>query len=145
MMKRQKIFKSLSLQLRKWQHQQLERREQKSATKLQQCQDKVTKETRGKQTERSCIVFVVAVVSLSGVMGDRFYSQPQLNVNTIAPETIKAPFSAAVEDSKATLVNRQAARKVLVPVLTIDAAIDRQVLQKLQTSLDLEKEWYLQE
>ena len=134
-MKRQKIFKSLSLQLRKWQHQQLERREQKSATKLQQCQDKVTKETRGKQTERSCIVFVVAVVSLSGVMGDRFYSQPQLNVNTIAPETIKAPFSAAVEDSKATLVNRQAARKVPVPVLTIDAAIDRQILQKLQTSL----------
>lgn len=134
-MKRQKIFKSLSLQLRKWQHQQLERREQKSVTKLQQCQDKVTKETRGKQTERSCIVFVVAVVSLSGVMGDRFYSQPQLNVNTIAPETIQAPFSAAVEDSKATLVNRQAARKVPVPVLTIDAAIDRQILQKLQTSL----------
>ena len=135
MMKRQKIFKSLSLQLRKWQHQQLERREQKSATKLQQCQDKVTKETRGKQTERSCIVFVVAVVSLSGVMGDRFYSQPQLNVNTIAPETIQAPFSAAVEDSKATVVNRQAARKVPVPVLKIDAAIDRQILQKLQTSL----------
>ena len=135
MMKRQKIFNSLSLQLKKWQHQQLDSKEQKSAIRLEQCQDKVTKETRGKQREHSCIVFVVAVVSLSGVMGDRFYSQPQLNVNTIAPETIKAPFSAAVEDSKATLVNRQAARKVLVPVLTIDAAIDRQVLQKLQTSL----------
>ena len=66
MMKRQKIFNSLSLQLRKWQHQQLERREQKSATKLQQRQDKVrATETRGKQRERSCIVFVVAVVSLS--------------------------------------------------------------------------------
>ena len=136
MMKRQKIFNSLSLQLRKWQHQQLERREQKSATKLQQRQDKVrATEIRGKQRERSCIVFVVAVVSLSGVMGDRFYSQPQLNVNTIAPETIKAPFSAAVEDSKATVVNRQAARKVPVPVLKIDAAIDRQILQKLQTFL----------
>ncbi|HEY9782551.1 MAG TPA: HDIG domain-containing metalloprotein [Leptolyngbyaceae cyanobacterium] len=136
MMKRQKIFNSLSLQLRKWQHQQLERREQKSATKLQQRQDKVrATEIRGKQRERSCIVFVVAVVSLSGVMGDRFYSQPQLNVNTIAPETIQAPFSAAVEDSKATVVNRQAARKVPVPVLKIDAAIDRQILQKLQTFL----------
>lgn len=135
-MKRQKIFNSLSLQLRKWQHQQLERREQKSATKLQQRQDKVrATEIRGKQRERSCIVFVVAVVSLSGVMGDRFYSQPQLNVNTIAPETIQAPFSAAVEDSKATVVNRQAARKVPVPVLKIDAAIDRQILQKLQTFL----------
>jgi hypothetical protein len=77
----------------------------------------------------------VAVVSLTGVLGDRFYNQPQLNVNTIAPETIKAPFSASVEDSKATLANRQAARKVPVPVLTIDAAIDRQILQKLQTSL----------
>ncbi len=77
----------------------------------------------------------MAVVSLTGVLGDRFYNQPQLNVNTIAPETIKAPFSASVEDSKATLVNRQAARKVPVPVLTIDAAIDRQILQKLQTSL----------
>ncbi|HCF29062.1 MAG TPA: hypothetical protein DEV81_18085 [Cyanobacteria bacterium UBA11049] len=134
-MKRQKIFKSLSLQLRKWQHQQLDSKEQKSATRLQQCQDKVTTKTRGKQTERSCIVFVVAVVSLTGVLGNRFYNQPQLNVNTIAPETIKAPFSATVEDSKATLVNRQAARKVPIPVLTIDAAIDRQILQKLQTSL----------
>ncbi len=136
MMKRQKIFKSLSLQLRKWQHQQLERREQKNATKLQQCQDKVrATETRGKQTERSCVVFVVAVVSLTGVLGDRFYNQPQLNVNTIAPETIKAPFSASVEDSKATLVNRQAARKVPIPVVTIDTAIDRQIWQKLQTFL----------
>lgn len=133
-MKKQKIFKSLALELRKWQHQQLEGGEQ-NATKLQQCQDKVTTETRGKQTKRSCIVFVVAVVSLTGVLGDRFYNQPQLNVNTIAPETIKAPFSAAVEDSKTTLVNRQAARKVPVPVLAIDAAIDRRILQKLQTFL----------
>lgn len=134
-MNRLKIFKSLTLQLGKWQHQQLERRQQKSATMHPRQNKVLSTASRGMQTERSCVVLVIAVVSLTGVLGHRFYNQPQLNVNTIAPETIKAPFSASVEDSKATLVNRQAARKVPVPVLTIDAAVDREILQKLQISL----------
>lgn len=131
------LFKSLNVQFKKWlPHQQLDQKEQ-VATKLHCCKDKVLlKKSRSMQAQRSCVVCVMAVVSLTGVLGHRFYNQPQLNVNTTAPETIKAPRGARVEDTKATLANRQAARKVPTPVLMIDLAVNRQIGQLLQTSLD---------
>lgn len=136
-MNRLTLFKSLSVQVKKWwQHQQLERKKQ-IATKLHSCEHKVLlKKSCPMQTKRSYIVCVMAVVSLTGVLGHRFYNQPQLNVNTTAPETIKAPKAAQVEDTKATLANRQAARKVPIPVLMIDLAVNRQIEQQLQTSLN---------
>ncbi len=136
-MNRLTLFKSLTVQFKKWwQHQQLDRKEQ-IATKLHSCKHKVLlKKSRPMQTKRSYVVCVMAVVSLTGVLGHRFYNQPQLNVNTTAPETIKAPKAAQVEDTKATLANRQAARKVPTPVLMIDLAVNRQIGQQLQTSLN---------
>ncbi len=130
------LFKSLTVQLKKWlPHQQLDQNEQKIATKLHSCKHKVLLKTRPMQIERSCVICVMAVVSLTGVLGHRFYNQPQLNVNTTAPETIKAPRAARVEDTKATLANRQTARKVTTPVLMIDLAVNRQIGQLLQKSL----------
>jgi len=88
------------------------------------------------RTDRSSAVFLIAVVSLTGVLGHRFYNQPQLNVGTIAPQTIKAPSAARLEDTEATQVNRTAASRIAVPVLMLDWAVNQQVIQNLQMLLD---------
>lgn len=140
-MNRLTLFKSLSVQLKKWLPDQQLNRNKQIATILHSYKHKVlSKKLRPMQTKRSYIVCVMAVVSLTGVLGHRFYNQPQLNVNTIAPETIKAPNLAQVEDTKATLANRQAARNVPTPVLMIDLAVNRQIGQQLQKSLNQSNE-----
>jgi membrane-associated HD superfamily phosphohydrolase len=50
--------------------------------------------------KRDPIIFAIAVLSLTGVMGQKFYNQPRLKINTIAPETIRAPYTAEIEDRK---------------------------------------------
>jgi len=142
-MKRLMLFKSITRQLNKWQqHQQLHQQEQNAATCSQHCQHQVvSKKWRCMQPERSSVIFVIAVVSLTGVLGHRFYNQPQLGEGIIAPETIQAPAKASVEDTKTTNENRQAARNnVPIPVLTIDLAVNQQILQQLQTVLNQGKE-----
>lgn len=133
-MKRLTLFNSLTIQLKKW--QQSEQNEQKIATKLHSGQPRVLLKKSCRSHKQTCIVSVIAIVSLTGVLGNRFYNQPQLNVDTIAPETILAPATVEVEDTKATLANRQAARKVPSPALMIDRGVNQQIWQKLQTSLD---------
>lgn len=140
-MKRLKLLKSLTRQVKKWWQYQLNAHKQKSAIKLHHFRHKGLLRSPWLQTERVSVVFVVAVVSLAAVLGQRFYSQPQLDVNTIAPQTITAPAAARVEDIKATNANRQAARhKVPVPVLTIDLAVNQKTLRELQTLLAQGKE-----
>jgi len=81
-------------------------------------------------------IFILAVISLTVVLGHRFYNQPRLAVGTIAPQTITAPYSARVEDVETTRAERKAARSVSVPVLTIDEAVNKQVQAQLQQALD---------
>lgn len=85
--------------------------------------------------ERSSAAFVIAVVSLTGVLGHRFYNQPKLNEGTIALQTIKAPSAARVEDTKTTFANRKAARTVSVPVLMVDLAVNQKLNKALQQVL----------
>lgn len=84
----------------------------------------------------SWVVFVVAVASLTSVLGYRFYNQPKLVVGTVAPQTIWAPEDATVEDTKTTEAKRKAARKNLVAVLMVDREVDRQIYQQLQQTID---------
>lgn len=92
--------------------------------------------SRQSKRHRTPIVLVVAVMSLTSSMGHHFYNQPKLDVGTIAPNTILAPFDAKVEDSKATESKRKEARQGLVPVLTIDSEANQEIYQKLQQTID---------
>lgn len=86
------------------------------------------------------LMFVVAVVSLTGVIGNRFYDQPKLNVGTEAPQKILAPFDAKVIDNKTTEERRQAARSGLFPVLKIDRSVTEKITQDLEQSLNRTEE-----
>ena len=90
--------------------------------------------------DRSAVIFVIAVVSITGILGHRFYNQPRLGAGTIAPQTIQAPFDARVEDAKSTEAKRQVARTASVPVLAIDSVVNQQTEQELQHALDLNNE-----
>lgn len=83
----------------------------------------------------SPVVFVIAVVSLTGIIGQNFYNQPQLKIGTTAPETIRAPYSSLIEDTKKTEAQRRNASKKFVPVLMIDENINKKIKKNLQTLL----------
>ncbi|NJL37443.1 MAG: HDIG domain-containing protein [Leptolyngbyaceae cyanobacterium SM1_4_3] len=80
----------------------------------------------------SPIALVLVVVSLTSAIGHRLYNEPQLDVNTIAPQTIRAPESASVVDTETTETQRQAARTGAVPVLMVDQAVNQEIYQTLQ-------------
>jgi hypothetical protein len=69
-------------------------------------------------------------------MGNRFYNQPKLDVGKAAPQTIRAPFDARIEDAKTTEEKRKEVRTGSVPVLMLDDAITQKIYQDLQQSLD---------
>ncbi|HAX75772.1 MAG TPA: hypothetical protein DCY88_08035, partial [Cyanobacteria bacterium UBA11372] len=91
--------------------------------------------TSARSRHPSSVVFVVAVASLTSVLGYRFYNQPKLVVGTVAPQTIWAPEDASVEDTQTTEAKRKAARRNLVPALMVDREVDRQIYQQLQQTI----------
>jgi len=86
-------------------------------------------------------MFVLAVVSLTSVMGNRFYNQPTLDVGRNAPYTIRARFDASVEDSKTTEEKRKEARTGSFPVLKIDQPLSQEMNQDLEESLEKIDQW----
>lgn len=92
--------------------------------------------SRRHKSRRPPVALVLAVVSLTSSLGHRFYNQPKLDVGTFSPSTITAPIDASVEDTKTTEAKRKAARRGLVPVLAIDLAVNQQIYQNLQKSID---------
>ncbi len=87
---------------------------------------------RRKYRERSPVIWIVAVISLTSVMGNRFYNQPKLDVGKGATQTIKAPFNATVEDTKTTEEKRKEALTGSFPVLRIDKSITQEIEENLQ-------------
>ncbi|MBD2345124.1 HD family phosphohydrolase [Anabaena subtropica] len=86
--------------------------------------------------KRSSVVWAIAVVSLTGVMGNKLYNQPKLKIGTVAPQTIRAPYTASIEDKKQTENQRKAASRGSTQVLMVDAKITAQIDQNLQKILD---------
>ncbi len=82
------------------------------------------------------VLLVLAIVSLTSSIGYRFYNEPQLGVETIAPQTLRAPASVKVVDLKTTEANRKAARVAAVPVLMVDQSANQDIYQSLQRLLD---------
>ena len=79
---------------------------------------KVTCVTRlGYIHQRTSVIFAIALVSLTGVMGHKLYNQPKLKAGTIAPQTMKAPYAAKIEDKKKTEQERKAASKSSISIL----------------------------
>lgn len=99
---------------------------------------KALKRKRGSNGARvkGPILMVVAIVSLTSAIGYRFYNEPQLGTDAIAPQTLRAPESAKVVDTKTTEVNRKAARVAAVPVLMVDQSANQDIYQALQRLLD---------
>lgn len=99
-----------------------------------------SKRPRKRRKKRPQVVWFLAVVSLTSVMGNRFYNQPKLDVGKASPLTIRAPFTASVEDIKTTEEKRKAARTGSIPVLMLDNAITPKIYQDLQQFLDKAEE-----
>jgi putative nucleotidyltransferase with HDIG domain len=76
-----------------------------------------------------------AVVSLTSVVGYRFYNQPQLSVGTLSPITIRAPRDAHFLDPKTTEDKRKATRNGIIPVLKRDDEITQQLKSALVSHL----------
>lgn len=80
--------------------------------------------------------FVLTVVSLTSLMGVRFYDQPKLAVGREAPETIKAPWDASIPDSKTTEEKRKQTEIGVFPTLMIEPTINQDIEQTIQQILE---------
>jgi hypothetical protein len=79
---------------------------------------------------------LITVLSLTAVLGQRFYNQPGLQVGSVPSETIMAPGDARVEDLETTEERRRDARNGALPILKIDSTTDETVQRSLDNLLD---------
>lgn len=98
-------------------------------------QTRLTHSKTWKTASRSPLVLGVAVISLTSVLGYRFYTTPKLDIGKAAPQTIYAPATVTIEDQKATEDQRKTARKDSISVLKLDQAVNQQVQRLLQQQL----------
>ncbi|QKQ77379.1 HD family phosphohydrolase [Nostoc sp. TCL240-02] len=85
---------------------------------------------------RSLGILAIAVLSLTGVIGQKLYNQTQLQVGHPAPQTITAPYTAKIEDQKKTEAERKAVSRSSLQVLMLDARMNEQINENLQQLLD---------
>lgn len=108
--------------------------EQSASPKISSDQTK-RKLPKSPQAGSPALLFL-AIVSLTGVMGVRFYNQPKLAVGREAPETITAPADAQLTDIKTTEERRKEALYGVVPVLVLNPVVNEEINQRIQTVLD---------
>ncbi len=82
---------------------------------------------------RPAIAFSFSVLALTAALGQRYYRQPELQVGTIAPKTIEAPYEATVVDVETTENKRAAARNGAVPVLMPDTSVNDRIYNSLNS------------
>ncbi|MEM1367285.1 MAG: HDIG domain-containing metalloprotein [Cyanobacteria bacterium P01_H01_bin.15] len=78
-------------------------------------------------------ILLLIVTLLTGLIGNRFYNQPEFGPGTIVSTTITAPESARFEDTKSTEEERKAIQNGMIPVLKRDAEATQQTRQTLDT------------
>ncbi|MEH2066847.1 MAG: HD family phosphohydrolase [Nostoc sp.] len=86
--------------------------------------------------KRYLVILAIAVVSLTGVIGHKFYNQTQLQIGNPAPQTIRAPYTISIEDQKKTDAKRKVASKSFIPVLMVAVRINQQIDDNLQQLID---------
>jgi cyclic-di-AMP phosphodiesterase PgpH len=78
---------------------------------------------RGLTSRRSLLLTLLALLSLTGTIGYRFYNEPQLTINTRAPQTIYAPQTIVVEDKIATASARKGVRQKALNVFVLNQSL----------------------
>ncbi len=82
------------------------------------------------------LLLTLALILLTSAIGYRFYNEPQLRTDAISPQTLRAPSSAKVVDTRTTEASRKAARIAAVPVLMINQAANQEIYQSLQRLIE---------
>ncbi|TVQ09477.1 MAG: HDIG domain-containing protein [Leptolyngbya sp. DLM2.Bin27] len=86
---------------------------------------------RRKNIRHPRLAFALTALTLTAILGQRFYNQPSLQVGSVAPSTIVAPADARVEDRDTTEERRRDARTGALRVLRVESTIDEAVLRSL--------------
>ncbi len=81
------------------------------------------------------LAFTLTVLTLTAVLGQRFYNQPGLQVGSVAPSAIFAPEDARVEDKETTEERRRDARNGALRVMRVEATTDDAVLRSLNNTM----------
>ena len=79
----------------------------------------------------SIVMVFLAIALLTGVVGYRFYNQPQLTVGKISPVTIIAPRNARFEDVKTTIEKRKQVQTGIVPILKQNETVTADITSEL--------------
>lgn len=104
---------------------------------LQACQPKKT--LAGKRPHKA-VVILISVLALTSALGHRFYNAPRLDVGRAAPQTIYAPESATVEDTRATEEKRKAARRNAKAIWMLDQGVNQAIARSLKRHLEQGKD-----
>jgi putative nucleotidyltransferase with HDIG domain len=86
--------------------------------------------------KRSSIVLVLAILSLTSIVGHDLYNQPRVKVDSIALQTFVAPHTDNIEDRQETEQKRKDFIDKYVPVLMTDNQINQQINDQLAEILD---------
>lgn len=81
---------------------------------------------------KKALLCVIAIVSLTGVMGHKLYNQPQLQAGHISLQTVRAPYTSTIEDKHQTNAQRNTASNGSEQILMIDTRINQNINQELQ-------------
>lgn len=81
------------------------------------------------------LMLVVAIITLTSVVGYRFYNQPRLLPGTVSPATIVAPQDGSFPDLKTTEENRRDAQTATVPIWKRDEAATAEMENHLAETL----------
>jgi putative nucleotidyltransferase with HDIG domain len=136
----QNFFNNLFLYLSAHSHQGKQGKRgqtQKSTVKLVKKTSGIDKVIfRWVHQKRSSIILVLAILSLTSVVGHDLYNQPRMKVDNIALQTFIAPYADNIEDRQETEQQRQNAIDRSAPILMIDNQINEEINQHLEEILD---------
>ncbi|MGB7085080.1 MAG: HDIG domain-containing metalloprotein [Phormidesmis sp.] len=91
-------------------------------------------------THRLWAVTLLAVLLLTACFGQRFYSQPGLDIKSVATQTFYAPSSVIIEDQRKTETLRNSVRSGALQVLRINPDLTEAAEQSLETLLQQGRE-----
>ena len=91
---------------------------------------------RKNRQRNSLFMLVVAIITLTSVIGYRFYNQPQLAVGKISPVRIEAPDNGQFEDYKTTIERRKEVQTGIIPILKQNREITAQIKLQISKYLD---------
>ncbi len=80
--------------------------------------------------------FVLATLTLTGSIGQKFYNQPELSVGSIAPYTIEASASVRVENPDETEARKRNARRGADPVLVTDPELTAEIYRQFDREIE---------